>query len=600
MLKLPVALALALTANLAVAQLLVVGANQVGTSSAATTATWAANGSRRFQNIYDSSLFTNAGCTGPITITRLRWRQADNVVSPGGNVWTNVTVQMSSALTNFAAPATTFAANRGANNLIVFNGTVTSLPAIGATPNSYVIDLQLTSPFVFNPVLGADLLIEVDHAFASPTIGFGSMAASSLSSLHLARRVGATSQGSGTGTASDQASVVLFDFTGPGGTGNLSIASTQPYGDGCYRLTSSFYETFANSSLFDLRGAPTTTTNISMLPTGPYGYLVSISNGSITPPASTPLLSNAVTPVTIGDDDFSQPQTLPFTLNHPGGSCTTIHIAANGFIQLGGTPPTPGTASDFTPSVGEFLSQTARLCPLWNDWHCSRNVNTNPAAGVYFDIDPSNTRVYITWLAIGEFAQATSGVSVSTFQVMIDVSGSIEYRYESIGAATAAVNLCGFARGIINGAQASDPGNRDISATAPFAASGPDGNPLTLSAATRPLSGTTMTFTTSNIPTLPTPVVLGGTILSFLQVNPGFDLAILGAPGCREYANASGGTTVIFLTNGATSANMSLPIPNGSSYLGLRLFTQSFVLQSSANPLGLLTSNGITAQIGAF
>ena len=211
------------------------------------------------------------------------------------------------------------------------------------------------------------------------------------------------------------------------------------------------------------------------------------------------------------------------------------------------------------------------------------------------DLDPSNTRVYITWLEIGEFAQPTSGLSVSTFQVMIDISGTIEFRYGAMSAAAASTNICGYSRGT----GASDPFSRDISATMPFVVQGPDGNPLALGA-TRPVAGTTMVYTTSNIPTLPAPPFLGGTILSFGQINPGIDLGFLGAPGCRQYVVPSGGATVVFLPGGATSATVPLGIPGSSGYLGLQLWAQSFVLHPTANALGVLLTNGLAAQIGAF
>jgi hypothetical protein len=56
----------------------------------------------------------------------------------------------------------------------------------------------------------------------------------------------------------------------------------------------------------------------------------------------------------------------------------------------------------------------------------------------------------------------------------------------------------------------------------------------------------------------------------------------------------------VFLPGGATSSTVPLAIPGGNGYLGLQLWAQSFVLHPTANALGVLLTNGIAAQIGAF
>lgn len=69
-------------------------------------------------------------------------------------------------------------------------------------------------------------------------------------------RVSAATQGATTRPTSTFASVIWFEFTGPGGTGTVGVADNQRYGQGCYSHAVSCYEPFANSAAghaFDLR-----------------------------------------------------------------------------------------------------------------------------------------------------------------------------------------------------------------------------------------------------------------------------------------------------------------------------------------------------------
>lgn len=72
-----------------------------GISAAATWGTTAF----RSQMIYDTAVLTGVGVTGPITITRLRWRATDGVANPGGQVFNPVTIQMSRSHSSHAAPS---------------------------------------------------------------------------------------------------------------------------------------------------------------------------------------------------------------------------------------------------------------------------------------------------------------------------------------------------------------------------------------------------------------------------------------------------------------------------------------------------------------
>ena len=109
--------------------------------------------------------------------------------------------------------------------------------------------------------------------------------------------------------------------------------------------------------------------------------------------------------------------------------------------------------------------------------------------------------------------------------------------------------------------------------------------PLALSAATTPVIGTTVLYTTSNIP--PTAVISAHLVSRVI----GFGLPIAGAPGCGIHVDLSfAATTLLF---GSPSATYPLVIPNNTGLMGLWIYNQSATLAPGINPGGVLSSNGI-------
>lgn len=109
--------------------------------------------------------------------------------------------------------------------------------------------------------------------------------------------------------------------------------------------------------------------------------------------------------------------------------------------------------------------------------------------------------------------------------------------------------------------------------------------------------------------------IVGGTLSTFLAnlpancgaaglawgLNAGaplpLSLAFLHAPGCFAHHDAavSAGTPMLVQLPVATA---TAAIPNLPAAVGLTFFLQSWALAPTANPLGLLTSNGLQVQIG--
>lgn len=137
---------------------------------------------RRYQQIYDASLFASA--SGPQEITEIQFRAAspENTFRPNSITASNVTVSFSttSVLTdpgstaggNFSA---SFADNIGADVQVVYSGALTlnrgGSNAAGAQPFSYGFTLQ--TPFIYDPSMGNLLIDFVVPTTATLTAGAG-------------------------------------------------------------------------------------------------------------------------------------------------------------------------------------------------------------------------------------------------------------------------------------------------------------------------------------------------------------------------------------------------------------------------------------------
>jgi hypothetical protein len=375
------------------------------------------------------------------------------------------------------------------------------------------------------------------------------------------------------------------------------FGSATTFGTGCYGPNGdSWYENFAAGlTAFDLAGTPGAETVIVAGPIGAAGYAVSAGAPAWFTPVAPKVLSNAATPAAMTDDTMSGPQVLPFTFPFPGGSASVMHVTVNGFVHLG---PTTLTTGDFTPTAAEMHTLQPRLFTMWGDWQAATNVPTNPASGVYFDVDPSGQTVYFTWLDLADRRGQVpvAGATTVSFQCAIHSNGSVEYRYRNNTPAATGVGavMVGFSKGNLNvsgGPTSVDTGSRDISATMPFNTNGPDLRPLAVTS-NAPRFGQNWNINTTAIDPI-SPVSI--TFFGAGPVNPGLDLGFLGAPGCNAHINSILTSLTATATNGAST--VTIPVPNTPSLGGATLAAQSACL-TLANALGLLTSNGLDVTIG--
>lgn len=521
------------------------------------------NSAFRCQAIYDQSHFLNQGATGPIIIRGLRYRAADGVSYPGGATWPNVSVVLASSAFDHAAVTNNFAANRGPDQTLVFNGPVTVQAAEGDAPNDYVVSIPLQTPFVYDPALGQDLLIEIDGGVPAPATVPNFVVANGRS-IYRSRRIATNSQTAATGTLTDFAPVCLLDFDGPGGNTAWHRAASENSGAGCYTSGRTVYEWFPSLAAMDLAN-----TTVTMLPTG-NGYFVTSGPTSAWHAPTVPGLGLS--------DDSVVGVTLPFGFPHPGGSTHEVAVCANGFCWLG-TAPASG-AGDYTPTVAELLSLAPRLCAMWTDLLPDGAVNVD---NVFFEVDPTNQSAYLTWVNVPAYANNAVRVNL---QIALFADGTVQFRYGSVQGHTTP-GLVGYSPGL----GAVDTGNRDFSAGW-FLSAGPEIAPLSLGA-TLPLLGTTVLHT---IGSLPSGAVLAARLLSFTAL-PAVDLAPFGAAGCQLLVDTSAGS-VDFVPGGGSTAALPLAIPAAAVLLGVQLHGQAAAFVPGVNPLGLLTSNRNTLTLG--
>lgn len=341
-----------------------------------------------------------------------------------------------------------------------------------------------------------------------------------------------------------------------------NIASFSVTGAGCYLRSESYYERFLPGP-FDLSNS-----SIVMAPTGS-GY-------TVTPMSGTPTLFTPTSaPQLLTDDSVSGPISLGFNFPYPGGSTNHVWVGSNGYLFL--QPSTDAAA--FYGTYYNLFSGAPRLTPMWGDLDPA-----SPGTGsgsVHVDLDIPNQRAYVTWWSVQQYGAPSV---VNTFQVVLNATGLVEYRYLNCGAAPV---LTGWSPGGV----VPDPGSRDLSASGPFQ-TGPTSIPLLQAATNRPGLNASWNLETRQIPGSG---VLGLTILGLSNPNIQ-DLASIGMPGCGLFAGIDVMTP--FLPSGPTHA-WTLSIPNNAGLIGVHVHASAAMWTSPAmNAFGVISANGLDGVIG--
>lgn len=449
-----------------------------------------------------------------------------------------------------------YATNHGANYTVCYLGPVVHPGGGGGpagAPAPWAVDVQLTTPFLYDPAQG-DLAIDVDYPGGANFVG-GSLPDMDVQlSNSRSSRVFSSAQypaADGTTLSHGVCVEVTYVVAGP------NTATTAVYGAGCYDQFASAYEVFAMNS-FDLANSDVT--------------LVSTGAGYIMVPAGTGWYTPTSPPLGLGNNVVSVPQALGFSLPYPGGSTTAIHISSNGFIWAH-----PNTDSGCcNGDAMALLAGSPRWCPMWTDF--------NPPAGgsIHFDIDPTIAAAYVTYVGVVEYGMA----STSTFQVAFFASGQVEFRYQQC-AVSNHDTLVGWSPGI----GARDRGNMDLSVAMPVVTL-PDSYPLYLVSGSRPIINTSVTMTSGNVPAgSPIGAFVGGVS----KLSTGIDLGNIGMPGCRQYSSQE--AAIAFIPNNGIGSYV-LSVPNDPTLAGTHIYMQASAMSVGVNPLGVLSSNGLDLMVG--
>jgi hypothetical protein len=509
---------------------------------------------------------------------------SNNSGAAGWTMYFDATVNVPLTFTQFDVNLTSAASTAGSLSVYyttsattyVGNDTVAGAWTLGGTGTLTAAGLNLPTPCIISPFTLApgNYGIAIVHNGVGPAYTNGNGTATpgsgtnqTYSTTELTLLAGA-SAGGGLGTAICCTPRVINANVYYAVSGGGTVALRTSYGVGCYDKKTSFYENFATSAAFDLAS-----TSISMLPTGS-GYLVLPGITSYVAP------SGSATALVLGDDTET-PVALTTPFPHSAGITSSLTVCSNGYVSIA-----TGNGTGFAPVVATMLNapQTG-----WWAWH---DYNPSLAGSGQVKFEQVGSIAYITWDGVWDFG-GTSAANASTFQFQFDcTTGAVHIVFQ-------AMSTLGNGRlvGYSPSGNSADPGNRDISATLPatFTLTSTDGSPLALAASARPLIGTTINMVTSN----QTGQSIGINFLSVVQIPaPGFDLGIIGAPGCPALLDVNQGIGNVIGNVAGLSLSVPFAIPNNVVLLGFQVFSQSIWLDPAANAFGMLTSNGVALTLG--
>jgi hypothetical protein len=350
-------------------------------------------------------------------------------------------------------------------------------------------------------------------------------------------------------------------------SGGVPVAFNTLVGTGCAGGTgpcqASVYENFATPAAFDLNGQ---SMGLSFNGTN---YALAPASGAFVAPTGTNLALG---------DDAEAIVNLPFTLSFPGGSTTRLFVCSNGFVSA------VSNGTDYNPTSSAFLT----FNPCWSaGWH---DLNPGAAGQVLSSVSPSVVR--ITWSGVPSF----SGGGTHTFQYEFLPSNQVNIYWQTM-TTTGNNYLVGWTAGH----DANDPGNANLSAVIPAAnlslcPGSPNIQPLSMAPGSRPIIGTTVQMTTSNIPA-GSPVQ--GLVYSFTQSIPPIDLTAIGMQGCFAYVDPSFQILSLNLAPGTTMVE-PVAIPNQNNLIGITVTMQAVSYSPPRTSFGWLSSNGLVMFLAAL
>jgi hypothetical protein len=140
----------------------------------------------------------------------------------------------------------------------------------------------------------------------------------------------------------------------------------------------------------------------------------------------------------LGDDNYQQVN-LGFTFPFQGQDWTSVFVNSNGSLTFGAGD------SDWSESVSEFLAESPRIAPLWDD------LSPNNGGQVIANRDTGTFTV--SFIGVPEFIST----GANSFSVTLRADGSVTIEYGLVSANDGLV-------GLTEGGFAANPGETDLSA----------------------------------------------------------------------------------------------------------------------------------------
>lgn len=385
--------------------------------------------------------------------------------------------------------------------------------------------------------------------------------------------------------------------------GTPGFATKTPYGAGCYDNPRMAHEQFpASLSSVDLVNTQWTLLyqpgaaggNYLIVPTG-------VSYDGVTPAAAgVNLVTQPFTSSSSGSwDDASVVITLPFAFPYPNATSSTateITVNSNGRIYLGSSFDSSygsnGANSGFTADI--FQGVAGAALPVIAGFLC----DFDPTAGgaIYYEAPSPNGGVRITWHNVPNWQDPTyTGLPAQSNYVQLELlpTGTVYLAFgTSLGTGGSASNVAitGFSAG---GGEPVGP-QLDWSTLSGYF-SGTGEVPLSIDASNRPITGTTINLTVSQ---LPASTLIGAVVYGLTKFDPGLPLAAIGMPGCNGHASPD---LIVVSVPAGGLVQSALPIPNNPALAGLHLYCQGLALGAAIpNPFGGTTSNGVDLLIGTL
>ncbi|MCU0863731.1 MAG: hypothetical protein MUC36_08075 [Planctomycetes bacterium] len=370
-------------------------------------------------------------------------------------------------------------------------------------------------------------------------------------------------------------------------TGTCVNAFHQKYGNGCYDSSDSFYQFFPDAST-----APAALNGQSMVMTFlGTEYLVQWGGAAYVPPTA----GAVALPIT----DDSETSVLPsLPLPTPSGPQTALFIHGNGMISAASNNAI--LPQNYAPDPTGFLNAPATAFFSWHDY------NTSEGGQILYEevTTTAGTIAYITWDNVENYS-VPAGPNPSTLQFQLNLTtGTVSIVWVTIDGNNTSAFGSGHLIGYSTAGPSSDPGSINLATTPPFVTSSLNSTAIELEAAPAPVStassGTAVTYTTTEMPEFVSGsgLFVGLTAFSLGQIPGGFDLGVLGAPGCSAYVQSLDFTLTMVGTTSTNTVLLSLPagVPQ------VKIFAQSVALTQPGvlNAFGLTVSNGILSQVAAF